>query len=204
MKKIILYTSVFLMLLSIYSCNKRSKTSDKENQNPKALQDHKFDLISYSRSGNYDLVEELYSELTDKLAELKRLENRYSELMKENRNLDLCYINFNEKSSGYYISAYDKAKTITDSLLKEKISGLISKSNENYANKMNEINTLREKIIQNSAVIEDQRKALKILLTLPEIEKYQKDNMLKSKEFREFTKEQNKLILLIDSLTPKF
>jgi len=59
-------------------------------------------------------------------------------------------------------------------------------------------------IAKNEATLDDHHTVLKIVLTLPVIEKYQNENMPDKNEIRNVIKEQERLIERTDSLTPKY
>jgi len=85
-----------------------------------------------------------------------------------------------------------------------KIIELITTSGKKYTSKTAEINSLIKLISKNGSTLNDQHIILKIVLTLPLIEKYQDDNKPNKKEFKDLINEQEKLILRADSLTPKY
>ncbi len=96
------------------------------------------------------------------------------------------------------------AASITDSLLKNKILLLIKASNNKYLAKTSMLNTLMNQINTNDATLSDHHEILKIVLTIPMIEKYQDENMPDEKEFKEKIKQQEELIKVVDSLTPPY
>ena len=78
-----------LTLTILFSCGgERADNNAKTKQEtPKALQDSKLDVESYSRSGN-DLTEELYKDMVDKSPELKKLEDDIDALSPKQNGLD--------------------------------------------------------------------------------------------------------------------
>jgi len=66
----------FLISTLLLSCGGGRQTDNNKptkQETPKALQDDKLEIKSYSRSG--DLTEELYQELVDKTPQLKKFED---------------------------------------------------------------------------------------------------------------------------------
>jgi hypothetical protein len=205
-KNMIKMKSFFIILLSLtmFSCGeKRTENKPTEQETPKALQDDKLDIKSYSRSKS-DLAEALYLELVDKSPELKKLEDDLVSLNSQASDLETKFNTYNQKSDSYYSSAKEKTTAITDSLLRQKIIALITNSQNLYASKTASVNSLRKLISDNSSTINDSYSALKIVLTLQLIEKYQNDNLPDKKDFKEFIKDQEKLIQRTVSLTPKY
>jgi hypothetical protein len=188
----------------MFSCGgKRIENKPTEQETPKALQDDKLDIKSYSRSKS-DLAEVLYLELVDKSPELKKLEDDLGTLNSKASDLETKFNTYNQKSDSYYNSAKEKTAAITDSLLRKKIIALITNSQNLYSNKTASVNSLRKLISDNSSTINDSYSVLKIVLTLQLIEKYQNDNLPDKKDFNEFIKDQEKLIQRTASLTPKY
>lgn len=194
----------FLFLLFLVSCGGRQTDNNtaKKTKTPKSLQDGKLKIKSYSRSG--DLIEELYQELIDKNPALKKLEDDIDAYRPEVYELDEKFEEYDSKSHSYYSSANYKATAITDSLLKNRILALIKSSNNKYLTKTAELNSLLKQISNNGATLDDHYSVLKIVLTLPIIEKYQDDNKPNKKEFINLLNQQEKLILKTDSLIPKY
>ncbi|MDY3318287.1 hypothetical protein PG637_02550 [Riemerella anatipestifer] len=190
------------LLLSCGDGRRTDNNKPTKQETPKALQDDKLEIKSYSRSG--DLTEELYQELVDKTPQLKQFEDDLAAFGPKPNNLNEKFNQYDSKSNNYYSSANYKATAISDSLLRMKIIALITTSSKKYASKNTELNSLIKQISKNGSTLNDQHTVLKIVLTLPLIEKYQDDNKLNKKEFQDAIKEQEKLILQADSLTPKY
>lgn len=192
----------FLLTICLFSCED-GKTKEKvaqKKKTPKALQDNKLIIKEYSRSG-YDLVEELYAGLIAESPELKKLEKDLDAFGSKWGDATKKFNKFTSKSTNYYQSADLKANTITDSLLKKKILTHTASSKNQYAHKTAELNSLQDQIRKNDGSIKDHYIALKIILTLPIIQKYQTENLPDNKEFMGLIKQQEKLIQRMDSLT---
>ncbi|MEI7594354.1 MAG: hypothetical protein WCK02_01300 [Bacteroidota bacterium] len=194
---------LFFLLALFASCGKGQTEANKSNveSTPKALQESEREISSYKSSS--DLTEELYQEIVDKTPSLKKLEEDIDAF---NSKPNAFFDNFNQydsKSKNYYGSVNNKASAITDSLLKSKIQSLIALSSKKYANKCVELNSLINQISTNSVSLNDRHNALKIILTMPIIEKYQDDNKPDKKEFKNLIKEQENLIIQTEKATPK-
>ncbi len=204
MKNVLTYFTAILILVLLISCGGGQKEDKPEitNETPTALQDNKIEIKSYSRSA--DLTEELYQELVDKNAALKKLEEDVEASRTAPNELIEKINNYESKSNSYYSSATYKATAITDSILKSKIIALITSSNKKNSTKVSKLNSLLKKMSQNSVIINDYHAVLKIVLTLPLIEKYQKENIPNEKVFKELINNQETLIGKVDSLTPNY
>ena len=195
---------IIFILTLLVSCGGGQTENNKPTQQetPKALQDSKLEIKSYSRSG--DLTEELYQELVGKTPALKKLEDDFDAFILKPNDLKDKFNQYDSKSNSYYNSANYKATAISDSLLKKKIISLIMTSNNKYSAKTAELNMLLKQISKDGATLNDHHSVLKIVLTLPMIEKYQDDNKPNKKDFKDLINQQEKLIIQTDSLTPKY
>lgn len=198
-----IFGTIFILTLLVSCGGERTENNTPPKQEtPKALRDDKLDIKSYSRSG--DLTEELYQELVGKTPALKKLEDDLEAFIPKPNDLKDKFNQYDNKSNTYYSSANHKAAAISDSLLKQKIISLIMKSNNKYSAKTTELYSLLKQISKHDATLHDHHSVLKIVLTLPMIEKYQDDNKPNNKEFKDLINQQEKLIIRTDSLTPKY
>lgn len=199
MLKTSIYLLIFLTLTILFYCGGRTGSATPALEIPKPLQD---DKLNYKRSGS-NLMEDLYGELVDKSSELKELENNLDGFKTTLEELKDKFNNYDSKSNNYYTSSEHRANSIADSLLRKKMTAILASSKNKYSNKKEELNSLLKVIAENGGTLNDHHIALKILLTLPIIERYQTENLLNKKDFKELIKEQEKLIEETGRLTPK-
>lgn len=193
----ILFLTIFTIIIS---CNSREETTqDTQNETPAALQDKSFDLKRY-KSRDVDLVSLLYKDLVEKSAELQGLENDIENL-NSNDSLDEYY-KYDIKSKDYYLSSLNISEEINDSVLKNKVIALIEKSKINYSAKTKELNEIMSKIKDKNKSIDDYHNVLKIVLTLPIIEKYQLQNLPKEEKYIKVIKKQDSIIEKTKTLIP--
>jgi len=195
--KTMLKKIAFLSLILLISCQK-NETVHRNNEEPKAFEEKSIDL-GRLKSGN-DLIEDLFQELVDKSPELKNLENELKEL-KTRDTTDIFY-NYNQKSEDYYASANRHINSIRDSVMKQKISNLIAKSEEKYSIQKSNVENLTKTINQKRTEISDYYNTLKIVLTIPLIEQYQKQHLPNKAPFEKLIEKENSLIEKIKSNTP--
>ena len=205
MKTTTKYILTVVILVVLSSCGGRKTDNNKtvNKETPKALQDEKSVVSSYKRSAN-DLLDELYTDLAGKTPALKKLEADINLFRVKPNEIENDFNVFDNKSDNYYNSASYKAKEISDSALRKKIETIITNSKNKYSYKISELNSLIKQINKDKATLNDHHTILKILTTLPIIEKYQTENLPDKKEFRSIFMEQYKLIQRTDSLTPKY
>ncbi len=200
-RNILVVIFAFALLVSCGG-GKIEKSQPTKQETPKAFQEDRLGINDYIRSGG--LIEVLYQELVDKNPALKKLEDDLEVFRPKSNDLNEKLKHYDSKSNSYYSSANNKTSEIGDSLLKKKIITLITKSNNKYSTKTAELNSLLKQISKNDATLNDHYSVLKIVLTLPVIEKYQDDNELNKKEFKDLINQQEKLILQTDSLASKY
>lgn len=203
MKKYLLSLLAILSILLVFSCNEnKSENNNSEVQNPEALQDD-IKLKSLTKRG-VNLIDELYAELVEINPELKKLETEletFQETPSETQNI---FFNYNGKSNQYYGNATGFANQISYSISKKRIIALIKKSNEKYDSQSKEINELVKEISNSQNSIQGNHNILKIVLTIPLIEKYQKENLPKKEKFLETIVKQKAMNKKITEKTPKY
>lgn len=194
-------TILSLILLTACGGNE-SNNENPKNEVPKALQEEGGSKILGRYRSHDELTEELYQELVSKNTELKNLETEL-ENFNVNDTLNIFY-NYNGKSEDYYQAANNQANLINDSILKNKILNLIKKSDKKYTEKTTRLNQLVKTIHQKKSDINDYHNALKIVLTLPIIKKYQDENLPEKSPFEKVIKDENLLIEKIKKSIPKY
>ena len=203
MKKYLLSLLAISSILLIFSCNgNKRENKNSEVQNPEALQDG-IKLKSLTKRGR-NLIDELYAELVEKTPELKKLETELETFQETPLETQNIFYNYNGKSSQFYGNATVFANQITDSLSKKRILALIKKSNDKYDSQSKEIDELVKVISNSQNSIQDNHNILKIVLTIPLIEKFQIENLPKKEQFLETNAKQKELNKKITNKTPKY
>jgi hypothetical protein len=199
MEKNLNYLSVSIIFIVLLSCN----TQQVRNEALKLEQavDSELD-ISSSRSG--DFVEGFYQELVSQTPALKEFERDMTVHKRISAELKNKYNGYESKSNSYYNSAITKVTSISDSVLQKRIMALIQSSKESYSRSTSELNVLLKMVEQNSVTLNDKHSILKIVLTLPLIEKFQTGNLPDKTGFNELIEKQKQLIEQINGLTPKY
>jgi uncharacterized protein YdiU (UPF0061 family) len=199
-------TKIFIstiFVLTLASCN-NTRTQDRPKQEtPKALEDKTSSFGLVSKRGYDDLVESLYSELMNKNIDLKKLEDKIDELNKSKNDTTNLFDQYNEKNQSYFNAANGHIAEIKDSLLRDKMRNLISKNLTKYNSSIVRHNDLLKIIETKNLRIEDLHNILKIVKTLPLIEKYQHDNLPSINPFEGYIKRQEETIKLADTLIKK-
>ncbi len=189
-----------------FSCGEnREDQFQAKKDTPKALQNSgELDVSSFKSRKGTNLVSELYQELIEKNPELRNLEDSRKEFNEKHQNYLTRFDEFDSKSKEYYRDADSYTKTINDTILKRKIEQLLIHNEEKYKNIIFGHTGLQDDLSKLSSSIEDRLIVLKVLLTLEQIEKYQKENLPDTKEALLVIKKGRLLSSKADSLTPKY
>ena len=190
---------VFLSLILVASCQEK-ETNRKSKEEPKAFEEKSIDIGRFRKGG--DLVEDLYQELVDKSPELKALENELSEV--NTRDTTNIFYNYDQKSNDYYNAAESHNNGIRDRAIKEKILNLIKKSDDKYVSQKADVENLIKSINQKRIEINDYHTALKIILTIPLIEEYQKEHLPNKSPFEKLIEKENQLLEKTKNVSPKY
>ena len=192
-----------ILVFIIVSCN-NSKTHNEPNQElPKALEGKSSSYETISKRGHEDLIESLYSELVSKDNDLKRLEENIDELNRSKSDSTALFDQFNGKNQSYFSSADRHIGEITDSLVRERLRNLIAIQLAKYKSSTARHNELLTLINGKQTALSDMYHVLKIVRTLPLIDKYQQDNIPAKKPLEDYIKKQDGAIQLADSLSKK-
>jgi hypothetical protein len=201
MKKVLIPLTVLILV----SC-----TSRKENKTtpqaavPKALQDHKENkLISYSKRGPEDLVEELYDEKVRSSPALKAIEELIERLNKSKNDSLEVFNDFKTKNQQYYGFANSHLNSIKDSVLKKEIEAVIEKNLLAYKNRTSRLEDLVTSLNNRSGSADDGHTALMIVISLGMMNEYQQKNMPSTKSIETVINDYDRLIQKMDSVINK-
>jgi len=184
----------FLILsfsLLIVSCKENDSTKNEIVEKAAENTESSFPIKRMGNSQN--ILDGIYSELIKNDSQLKKLDEKVASIQNDSRIIEKIYDDVIKNSTDYYILA-DNAKTISDSVLKREILKLVNNSSEKFKLKKDKIEELKRQVRFNNYKTYSFYQALKIRRTLPEIEKYQKANPLKSDSLSLFIIKQNQLL----------
>lgn len=196
----------FSLIFLFSSCRHREEKPPLQNPNtPKALQDNKesnMDIIYKSRSG--DLIDEIYNDLLEKRPDLKKLEQNIAAYNTMEPDSLTRYSKYNKKSILYYQAAGMQINTITDSVLKKQMQEVIMASRSQYVKKIAFINKMITDLGKADTSLNNYHAVLKLLVTLPVMEQFQKDELPNDKALRTLTVDKQELIHRTQRLAHKF
>ncbi|MDF2193434.1 hypothetical protein [Paraflavitalea sp. CAU 1676] len=182
------------------ACNNNGHQDKSKQETPKALEakSSSYELVSKSRGD--DLVESLYSELISKDKDLKELEDKLTAIRESWPDSIASFNQFKEKNDAYIKAANNHIETIGDSLLRKKMEALITANLNKYNVSIARHQVFLASVDQKNKSIADLHTVLKIVKTLPLIERYQRENRPSTRPIVGFEKEQDKVIQLADTL----
>lgn len=195
MKRILL----FVCILVLTSCNNK-KNDQPQNNVPEVLQDNNKQsaVVSYSKRGREDLVDELYKEKLDKTPGLLAIDKLYR-VLKEDKIDSLEEFNYyDQKNNEYYKTADFHLKSIQDSFLKKEIETILANSINRFHVKSGRLDALRNALSRSEVSADDRYEAVKLLITLRMMELYQ-DNLPSSKPIESIVASYNDLNRKLDS-----
>lgn len=193
-----------VFIATIASCNDNSRAQQgKTAATPKALEDKSavYD-VAYSRSSD-DLVESLYSEVVSKDKDLKKLEDQIGELNNSRFDSTASFDKYHVKNQSYFSAADEHLSKINDSLLRERIKGLIAGNKASYDVLVAKHTDLVKDIEAKQISISDLHQALKVIKTLPLIAAYQKANLPHKEPLEHFIRQQDRTLKLANTLAAK-
>ncbi|WP_374949742.1 hypothetical protein [Mucilaginibacter sp.] len=139
------------------------------------------------------LIDLIYNDLLEKNSQLNKLEDELTMFNDAKRDSLKTFYNYNNKSDSYYSSAGNELSNIKDTVLKARLILLLANSKHKYEHNISSFSKLIRDIDSNSVVIDDYRKTLEIVTTLPVIEKYQLEHMPDIKTAADMAKSAKKL-----------
>ena len=194
---------VAVWVFSLLSCQSDRYPDKPVSETPQILDDSKSSYDVISKRGNDDLVDGLYSELLTKDNDLRKLEDMIIDLRNSKSDSFKAYSNYDNKNQSYFNSVDKHIASIKDSLLRERLRGLVKQQRMTYDNLLRSHHTLLQNIDSNQQSVSDLHAMLKIVRTLPVMDKYQKENLPDPNSLEGFKKQQQKAIRLADTLSKK-
>lgn len=198
-RKITLPSIAFLLpLLIVFSaCGGENHDDD---HLPKALQEEEKSFIediggSYNSRGSYqDLINQLFEEVQEKRPEVASLVDEIEAERERNREVIDQLYEFDDKSKSYYASASSHIQEIKDSIFAANTQMIVDESKAKWKESLRNRDALADRIRANSNKLNDEFKALKIRLTIAQIEDYQKEKVPSLVGGSDFEKDQGSLV----------
>ncbi len=179
MKSTALFPIVAAVVLGIGCKQQPAKDSaTPETEIPEPLKDEKSSSGFISKfKPRESMMEEIYSDLEKKDSVLQKLEIELQHFHAGMPDSLKRFDGYSAKSIAYYSSANESLKTLKDTVLRDELKAVLADSKSEYMGKISRFTNLQAHIDSNQVKIEDYHTVLKVVATLPIIEKYQDDGM---------------------------
>lgn len=193
----------FLVLLFVFtSCsNDRDHAAPQDPVLVASETDYSKEIFS-KRGNREDLVERLYAEKLKSSKELSVLDDAIRDA-RQYYDSTKTYNEYNEKSTSYYSAANGRLSGIKDSVLRKKLERVVKSSSDKYALLTSQHRTLLSQLDTNGTRIDDLHTVIKVLVTLPDMENYQKKNLPAAEPMQKAVEKQKNVIRRMDSLVVK-
>lgn len=198
-----LLLTVFIFIL--FACTQRKPATQQQQLVPKALEEKSssgYKLISKGRGYN-NLIEDMYAEILQTNTSLQELEKEFNTIESKAIDSMKTFNQYNDKNNSYYNAVKQYAASMSDSVLKKQMEELVKKSEENYRNRI----TIHEQLIKKKEELAHHLKnlhtALMLAVTLPVMEKYQKENLPSIKPLNAINTQYATLIQKMDTIIKK-
>ncbi|MBK8089577.1 MAG: hypothetical protein IPK31_17540 [Chitinophagaceae bacterium] len=196
-----LLLSFFLLLL--ISCSQNKPAPQQQNNVPKALEEKSAAFSVVSKRYDNDIVQSLYNELLKEDKDLQKFEDGIEKINSDKPDSLEYFHSFVDKNSSYYSSADRYLSSIKDSVLKNRIKQILAESNTRFESGLTQHKNLIQQIETKENQLADLHFAVKIIKTLPVIEKYQRENRPSLNPIQTINNEFGKLIAQADAMLKK-
>ncbi len=197
--------SVFLLFTSLTFTACSRKPVDPSI--PEALQDSEGEVQPYlrvpGRRGHTDLVDELFAEILEKRPEVKAIVDEQIQMLDDIQQKSRELHRSDGKSNEFYASARSHATSIADSISSIAILAKIDASEARWKASLADRDALSDQLNQRSLDLQDELLRLKIRLTLPQIEDYQRKNRPNLDGAKALEKEALKLLKQMQTIPEK-
>jgi len=179
------------LLVVFYSCNKVQPVhhNPQKVETPKPLQDDNKEISFISKRSADDLMRDIYADLADKNADLKKLEDMRSHFNDGHEDSLAAFKKYDYKSDNYYGSATRALNEVKDSVIKQRLRLLLANSQKKYAGKISKYSSLIDQMLNDDESTKDYYVTLQIAATLPVIEDYQDKHLSDGKAVESIAKE---------------
>ncbi len=192
-----------LFILLLTSCAQNKPEPQQQNNVPKALQEKKVDFSVVTKRYDNNIVQNLYDEMLKDDKELQKFENGIEKINSDKTDSLEYYHSYLDKNTSYYNSADNYLSSIKDSVMKNRIKQILAESNTRFESGITQHKNLVQQIESKERWLTDLHVAVKIIKTLPVMEKYQRENLPSLNSIQAINNEFGKLIAEAELLSKK-
>ena len=204
--KLITISSALVLFAICFSCNRSPSIHSpaKQPETPKPLQDDSKDVSILSKRTPDDLLGSIYSDLVEKNADLKALEDQRKHFNEGREDSLQAFNNYDSKSNNYYRSAFETLDRIKDTVIKQRLRVLLVNSQKKYADKISKYTSLINKMHNEDTSTSNYYLTLQLAATLPVIEDYQDKHLADGKSVEAIASESGNLNTQTKKLAGKY
>ncbi|WP_345214226.1 hypothetical protein [Mucilaginibacter gynuensis] len=195
-----------LVVCVCLACNSKQKTADSTDVEniPAALKDESSDVFISKRVSDSNLMTAIYRDIAGKDSSLSKFEDELAGFKKAKADTIQKFKAYYEKADEYYTSAVDATKQISDTLLRQKMLAIIKQSQSGYTDKTKRFQSLINAIEHQNTSIDDSYTLLQLVVSLPEIEKYEDGGIAQNKGIAVVEKKAGKVLRHTKQLANKY
>jgi hypothetical protein len=166
--------SVFLIAILFSACHPTSDSPANQAKVdiPEPLDEPKGDVLSFKRGTSGNMVDALYFDLVKRTPDLQDLENQLEKFNAGKSDSLQAFSLYKGKVESYYASASQNLDNIKDTVLKARLKVLLAAGKNKYSQKADKFDVLIGDINSQDLVMKDYYETLKLVATLPVMEKY--------------------------------
>ena len=153
--------------------------------------------------GREDIVESMYSDVVDGNQSLKQLEKELDAIEEDHSELVSRFDSYKAVSTTYYGVAAQKAKAIGDTVLEVRMQKLLSESEARFRSRISLLESLMMQLQQRSITINDYHLAVKLVMTLPELEKRQEKELPSHRNYEELKGRMDQQVKQMETIIKK-
>jgi hypothetical protein len=171
---------LILSLVFIFSCNgnrPNQVTAENQNQTPEVLDDAKIEVSSLTKREAPNMVQNLFNEAVSKDEQLKNLTDRINGIGKIKTDSLKSYREYFQNNEAYWSSANDYIGMIGDSALRNDLKEIFKDLESKYNAGISKQKALITKIDEKQNLLNDYEIIMKLSVTIPMINTYQKNKM---------------------------
>lgn len=194
----------FIACVMLFSC--KQNKSNRQEQAPTPFQNQEStssSIIKSSKRGKDNMVFALYNELLSKDSILAKIDLELNQILDSQQDSTFTYISYDQNNEMYYADASVLLRNIKDSILMDKLKSVIESHKLSYENSQVQHKDLIKTIDQNRHNLTDLYTVIKVVKTLPIIEKFQKEHHPSLSPLQKYQQQQNNIKKQMDSLVQR-
>jgi hypothetical protein len=150
---------------------------------------------------NNDIVQQLFEEAMSKDEKLNSINSRIASITEIKKDSLESYNTYIRNNNNYWLSVRSYASQLSDTLLREELKVLIDGIEKKYQQKLTPLNTTITQIEDRQRTLRDQEILMKILVTEPMMNNYQRNEYPNIKKLEAVKKSYDTLIKDVKTYT---